>query len=433
MTGHLLNETERTLLEEYYKTASGLQQRRSHLILLYDDGYLTHQAAEQAGFSRSQARFWKHQFLMDGMAIFPDLLTMDLKEELLQSPVDISTGIEITEQNQALPNPSVPEQMPFPAAIKRPGVKPGDTLAEAGRKTWCYLFSEMIQKEDPTRAGDDIEALHDMRVATRRMRSAFDVFDVAFKPKIVRRYLKGLRLAGRALGKVRDMDVLLEKLERYISTLDAGRKDGLIPLLDAWRQERESGRQALIAFLDGDAYLQFKQEFNHFVQTPGEGVQVFSQALPRAILVCEVVPTMIYTRLGSVRAYHGILSNATDTQLHALRIEFKKLRYTVEYFREVLGVEASQVITDLKRIQDHLGDFHDTVVACGLVTTFLSEWEDKQLTRPLVERQNPEPIVTYLAYLHAERHRLLITLPEAWNHFSQPEFRENLAKSIAVL
>jgi CHAD domain-containing protein len=203
--------------------------------------------------------------------------------------------------------------------------------------------------------------------------------------------------------------------------------------MSAWIRERENERQALIAYIDSEEYDLFKQEFNRFVQTPGEGVREISEGAVQARLVCEIVPALIYTRMGAVRAYDRILQKASDTQLHALRIEFKKLRYAIEYFREVLGEEATQVIQDLKLMQDHLGDFHDAVVACGLVTTFLKDWENIQLEKRLVERQNPELIVSYLAHLHAERHKLLINLPEAWNYFNRTEFRSNLARAITIL
>lgn len=433
MTGLLLNEQERKLLEGYNSISSGIQKRRSHLILLYDDGLLTHQAAEAAGFSRSQARFWKHRFLLEGLAIFPELVAGNIKNamELESSIVPVEVDSEVETQKQDVL--STPKELPFPGLIKRPGILAEDTLAEAGRKTWLYLFAEMIDKENPTRSGEDIENLHDMRVATRRMRSAYDVFGVAFKPKLIKRHLKGLRAAGRALGRVRDMDVLIEKLANYMNTLDESRREGLNPLLSAWQLERENGQQALISHLDSPEYNQFKHEFNQFVQTPGAGVLPHSEAIPRANLVCEIVPVLIYTRMGEVRAYDVILNNASDIQLHALRIEFKKLRYAVEYFREVLGPEVSLVINELKLLQDLLGNFHDAVVACGLVTEFLRDWEGTQLTKSLVDRQNPEQIVNYLAYLHAERHQLLVSLPEAWGRFNQPEFRINLAKTISTL
>lgn len=434
MAGQLLNEQERTLLEEFYDSSSGIQQRRTHLILLYDDGLLTHQAAEQAGFSRSQARFWKHRFLMDRLAIFPGLLEKNLEDD---KPSAAAPGVldevgEWTTDQQPETTASF-SKLPFPGPLKSPGVLSTDTLAEAGRKIWLYQFAEMILKEGPTISGEDIEDLHDMRVATRRMRSAFEVFQKAFKPKIMRRYLKGLRATGRALGSVRDMDVLIEKLDQYVNLLGDEQREGIFPLKNSWLQVREKARQALLVYFNSQEYLQFKQEFNKFVQMPGEGVIQHSSNLPMAHSVCEVVPALIYSRMGAVRAYDSILNNASDTQLHALRIEFKKLRYAIEYFREVLGGDVSQVIGDLKLVQDHLGNFHDAVVARDLVTKFLKDWEKSQLSNSLVDRQSPEHVASYLAYLHAERHRLLVKLPAVWEHFNRQEFRSNLANAIAVL
>jgi CHAD domain-containing protein len=430
MAGQLLSEQERKLLEEHKNNSSGIQQRRSHLILLYDDGLLTHQAAEQAGFSRSQARFWKHQFLMNGMAIFPELQSKPAAvTELGFDQVDA----ESLQKDEELEDVQDDQELPFPSPIKRPGILPTDTLAEAGRKTWLYLFSEMVDKEGPTKSGKDIEDLHDMRVATRRMRSAFDIYGQAFKKKAMKKHLAGLRSAGKALGRVRDMDVLLGNLDQYILTLDDARREGLRPLVDAWQAEREDGRQALLAHFNSLEYQKFKRDFNRFVQTPGEAVRgdSFSTITPR--LVREIVPALIYERLGAVRAYDSILNNASDAQLHMLRIEFKKLRYTTEYFREVLGPELPQVIGDLKSVQDLLGNFHDAVVTCDLVRKFLKDWETNQIAKPLLERQNPEPVVTYLAQLHADRHALLLKLPSTWEHLNRPEFRLSLARAVAAL
>ena len=94
--------------------------------------------------------------------------------------------------------------------LEEPGLQPDDPMSEAGRKTLRFHFRRMLHHEPGTRLGEDIEALHDMRVATRRMRAAFRVFGEYYDPKAVRPYLKGLKRTGRALGAVRDLDVFQE-------------------------------------------------------------------------------------------------------------------------------------------------------------------------------------------------------------------------------
>ncbi len=174
-------------------------------------------------------------------------------------------------------------------------------------------------------------------------------------------------------------------------------------------------------------------DFNYFVQTPGFGRRRIPENMPIPTRVYEIAPCLIYSRLAAVRAYGTVLNIATIPQLHALRIEFKKLRYALEYFIEVLGSEARQVIDLIKKLQDHLGDLHDADVACQILSNFLDNWDRGQVGLQLSERQNPEPLVNYLAYQHAERHRMLVTFPEEWEHFEQPETMRKVALAIAVL
>lgn len=323
--------------------------------------------------------------------------------------------------------------LPYPAPLGEPGLLPSDTLAEAGRKTLLYHFAEMLRHEEGTRLGEDIEELHDMRVATRRMRAAFDLFEQAFDPKVIRRHLKGLRATGRALGAVRDMDVFIEKANLYMEDLTPEGRMGLEVLVEAWEGQRETAREAMLVHLDSPDYATFKEKFNKFVQTPGKGIRLLSDTCPVPPLARDAAPVLIYSRFGAVRAYDQLLETATLEQLHALRIEFKKLRYAVEFFREILGKEAKSVINILKKMQDHLGDLNDAQVATQLLSEFLARMEFAHLDLPLAERRNPEPVVVYLAAKHAERHRLMRTFPAAWQEFNQPEFRQNLALAVAAL
>jgi triphosphatase len=108
---------------------------------------------------------------------------------------------------RALPSPP-PQMRP---ADDRPGIVAGDLMAEAARKTLHFHMQKMLANEAGARAGVDIEALHDMRVATRRMRTAFYVLADVIDADTAAPHLQALRKAGRVLGRVRDMDVFREK------------------------------------------------------------------------------------------------------------------------------------------------------------------------------------------------------------------------------
>jgi len=344
-----------------------------------------------------------------------------------------SSNLRVLTDEQADREAYLWEEFPLPEPLETPGITSTDPLAEAGRKTLRFHFAEMLKHEPGTRLGEDIESLHDMRVAVRRMRVAFEVFSDAFTKKTRKRHLKGLREIGRALGRVRDLDVSILKAERYMEGLKDERREGLDPLTEAWRQQRDIARREMIQYLDSDAYRDFLRSFNAFVQSPGKGVsrRVIGRFGPHQVR--HLAPRMIYDRFGSVRMFEPILAGASIEEVHELRIEFKKFRYTLEYLEEVLGPEIEMVIRQVKNVQDHLGDLNDADVACQILNTFLKDWESHQEQLPLTERQNPEPVVAYLAAKHAERHHLMVTFGETWRNFDSPEIRRQIASAVSAV
>jgi len=448
-----LNQETRKQLREIIQTEADTLARRAKLILAYADGMQTIDAAKSAGISGGRARYWKREFNRIGMGIFA---AKDTLVEKASDHAGLTEGVVLEkehlgnarlEEEALIPNKAEKKEksktrkekkyavpaLPFPEPLKAPGILPDDTLAEAGRKIFLVQFAVMLKNETGTRLGEDIEALHDMRVATRRMRAAFDVFNDAFRKKTIKSHLSGLRQTGRLLGSVRDLDVFMEKANKYLDSLVIDARQGLDPLLSMWQDQLIEARENLITYLDSKAYQEFLLDFNYFVQTPGIGVKAMGEVIPTPHKVCEIVPCIIYSRLAAVRAYDAIIQNATIPQLHILRIEFKKLRYALEFFIEVLGPEAREVIGLIKKMQDHLGDLHDADVACQILNNYLEKWDSGQIGVQLTERQNPEPLVNYLAFQHAERHRLMVTFPEVWALFEQPEIMRKVALAVAAL
>ncbi|RME98401.1 MAG: CHAD domain-containing protein, partial [Chloroflexi bacterium] len=314
------------------------------------------------------------------------------------------------------------------------GLTPTDSLAEAGRKAIGFHFARMLDKEAGTRAGEDIEELHDMRVATRRMRAAFNLFGPAYSAKAVKPLLAGLRATGKALGPVRDLDVFMEKLQNYQHSLAGYEKEDFAIFLDVWKVRRDAARKKMLAYLDSKEYRKFKKRLYKFVTTEGLGAKPIPQRVPPVpYQLRHIVPGLIYSAYDQVRAYETVLDNAPIDTLHELRITFKGLRYTLEFMQEILYDGKEMVIKEVKAMQDHLGDMNDADVAAAILRDFLADWETHQLHLPLAQRQSPAPIVAYLNAQLNQRHRLLTTFPKAWAHFNRPEFRANLAKAISML
>ncbi len=313
--------------------------------------------------------------------------------------------------------------------LKAPGVLPEDLMSEAGRKVLRFHFQRMLDHEPGTRLGDDIEELHDMRVATRRMRAAFRVFGPYFEPDEIKPFLKGLRRTGRALGSVRDLDVFMHKAQAYLDEPLQEEQAGLEPLLASWQQQREAARGSMLAYLDGKRYQPFVRDFGQFLWTEGAGAVPVPYDQPQPHQVRHVVPALIYGRYEVVRGYETVVENASIETLHALRIDCKRLRYSLEFFREVLGAEVEDVIDEVVVIQDHLGNLHDADVACHLLIEFLNQWSEREGR----ERINIAGVTHYLVAKQNELRTLLDSFPEAWQHFNRPEMRRKLALAVSTL
>ncbi len=431
----MLSDEERLQLVELSQSGTELLSHRASLILGYADGKPTIKAAMDAGISRGRARFWKRQFIAKGMGIFsPDSETASPTEPVVaeQNLPQDSLGLDTVVAEPSIEVPASLE-IPVPQPRETIGINPDDSLASAGKKVWSFYFAEMLCHEPGTLVGENIEELHDMRVATRRMRSAFDIFSSAFEPKIMKRHLKGLRTVGRVLGQVRDLDVIVENAVNYQRKLKEDQRPGLGPLLADWQSTIDQQRTKMLKHLQSEQYANFKYNFNLFLQAPEQLDSPLVQNGGRNSLLRDAVPVLVYSRYAAVRSYEGILPTASVTQLHALRIEFKKFRYTLEYFKEILGEGANQAVNEIKQLQDRLGELHDADVACQLVSGFLKKWDKQQTQIPIAERLNPEPIVSYLAYLNAERFRLTASFPELWRKFNRPDFRQTIAQAISLL
>jgi CHAD domain-containing protein len=310
---------------------------------------------------------------------------------------------------------------------KRPGVLPADPLAEAGRKILRLHFEEMLANEAGTLAGEDPEALHDMRVATRRQRAALRIVRPHFRRSAIRPVRDGLRALGGVLGAVRDLDVLLADVREQGPTLTGGEARALQVLVDSWTRRRDAARAQMLAHLDGPAYAEFREEYARFLDTPGAGARTGTTGeVPHPTLVTHVVPAAVWTHYAAVSAFGTVLPWASVEMLHALRIEGKGLRYLLEFFREVLDPCVEQAIEAIVALQDHLGELQDAVVAIGLVRDFLAGSE--AVASPGVATAAGR----YLESRQARIEELRRSIDRPWSGVSGAAFRSCLARAAAA-
>jgi len=308
---------------------------------------------------------------------------------------------------------------------KTPGVSAEDHIAEAGRKVMRFHLARMLEYEPGVRAGIDNEAVHKMRVATRRQRAAWRVFGEAFRKGRTKRYRDGLRETARRLGAVRDLDVQLEAAEAYRADLPAAERRGLEPLLAAWRQYRDDARVLLLRELDSPAFRRWVDDYIDFVRTEGAAAVTAGPTEPHRIR--DTAPSRVWAAYEVVRGFESVLRWADVPTLHELRIAGKWLRYSVEFVREALGADADPLIARVTALQDHLGLMNDADVTASMTRTFLLEHA--------ADLSGPETaaIGRYLVDREKEVARLRRTIGPTWRGVSGVQFRRTLGRVVAGL
>ncbi len=203
----------------------------------------------------------------------------------------------------------------------------------------------------------DPEALHQARVATRRLRSDLGTLHDFVDAKWAMHLRAELRWLGAELGGVRDIEVLHARLTLHAALLpdaDAHAAHVVLRRLDA---DSAAARTELLVALRTARYAQLHRALHDAVVSP----RLTAAATARAVdaLPDAVRPTWRRLR----RAVEGLETVPSDAALHRVRIRAKRCRYAAELAQPVIGKPARDLASAVARVQDVLGEHQDAVVA----------------------------------------------------------------------
>ncbi len=229
-------------------------------------------------------------------------------------------------------------------------------------------FSVLVARVPGTRLGDDIEELHDMRVAARRLRAALSLFaDVL--PAHARSFSAELRWLGRALGAVRDLDVQLEQLDGWLGEVPGADREALGALRSLVESERAEARAAMLAALDSRRYEAFVARFGRFLRAERR-----RWSGPAALPARVVAPQLLEARFRKLRARGDrIVPTSAAGEFHRVRIDGKRFRYALEFLTDVYPAQTRPLIKRLVALQDILGDHQDADIAIAWLRTLAVE------------------------------------------------------------
>jgi CHAD domain-containing protein len=250
-------------------------------------------------------------------------------------------------------------------------VDAGMTVGEAAFAVLRGQFAELKAHEPGTRLGEDPEELHDMRVATRRMRAAIKLFEDAL-PERARWFREELRHIAASLGDVRDLDVQIGELEAQASGADSEEeREGLGKVVEILGKRREEARARMMETLNSARYELFKSSFAELLRRgPGaDGALSRKDGHdPSRQPVTAAAPALVNKRHKKWRKAAGRIGEGSDAEAyHDLRKEGKRLRYALEFLSDLYGGATDGVVKPLKALQDDLGRHQDAVVSVGLL------------------------------------------------------------------
>lgn len=271
-------------------------------------------------------------------------------------------------------------KVPAPASpyVGPVAIDPGMTSGQVAFAVMRKHFAVFVANEAGTRLGEDIEALHDMRVAARRLRAAMAAFRTHLPPSF-ERLRQELGWVAAALGVVRDLDVQLERMAEWRAgfTEEQGHAlDAVEALLVA---RRDAGRRRLLAVLNTRRYERFVERFGAALRRgPSRSFA------PGRTPILVVAPDLLERRYRRVRRLGDAINRQSPPeQYHALRIEAKKLRYALEFVGPIFGKPAVEFSQRVTALQDVLGLHQDADVAVAMLEE-MAQQEWRRLGSPAV-------------------------------------------------
>ncbi|MEI8207809.1 MAG: CHAD domain-containing protein [Methylococcales bacterium] len=294
----------------------------------------------------------------------------------------ITTKLELTATNKSL----------LGSTLKLQGRKPNDYSSKininldpdmradiAIKYIYSHLLKAIKDNEQGAIADIDSEFLHDFRVAVRRTRAGLSQFKGVIPDKMSAHYADFFSWLGQITSPTRDLDVYLLNFASYKKSLPLSIRDDLDPLYDFLLLKQQKAQKELAKKLSSIQYLSILSEWKDYLkeQAPIKPTE------PNANLTIEQFAN---SRL--LKSYQRILKQGNKINekspseaLHDLRKSCKKLRYLMEFFQSLYPENSvKHFITNLKGLQEVLGNFQDYAVQENTLKLFSEEMLNKKIS-----------------------------------------------------
>lgn len=252
-------------------------------------------------------------------------------------------------------------------------LSPHDAAGSAARRAIAFHLGSLRANARGAKAGG-VEAIHQLRVATRRIRAALRLFGGCLSPLNSEAAGAELKWLAGAAGAIRNLDVIGRLMRGRARTLGSGRARNLATLWKDLRAKRAEERKKLAAAIESKRCRELFARLGPPLPVAPAGDEPLESRARK--LARPIVRSMM-------RAGARIGANPTPRKLHRLRICAKRARYAIEMMRPGGGKRLARILAEFEAMQDGLGSCHDAAVA----VTWIEDWA----------KERPRPAATILA------------------------------------
>jgi CHAD domain-containing protein len=220
-------------------------------------------------------------------------------------------------------------------------------------KAMCAMRKQALNWNDP-------EGVHDMRVLSRRLRSAIADFEPYLRkppPPTTK-----LRTIAKSLGAVRDEDVAIPALAKLQADAHGAVAEGIEVLTEERREQRAEARAMLEKAIRRSDVKEFREEFENKIDNIRVALKKSTtrRSLAGDPTFGEVGARVIAARLKELRAASSHIFFPFEVkEIHELRILAKRLRYALELFEPCWGEDIKHIAKEIALLQTSLGELHD--------------------------------------------------------------------------
>jgi len=270
----------------------------------------------------------------------------------------------------------------------------------------------------------DTEYLHDFRVAIRRTRAALTQLKGILPEKDTEKYKAIFSRLGKRTNRLRDLDVYLLGQEELTQELLPAIRQDIEPLFETLEAERLTEQKKTARYLRSKAFQELLTDWESYLHDPPGVLPIESS--DNVVPLAKRRIWFYYERL--IKRGRKIHAGSPDEALHKLRLDAKKLRYLLEFFQNLFPpAEMRAFISELKKLQNNLGDFQDGSVQIEELLAFGRELGGSAV------RTHKALLASgsLLGQIHARKKVLRKDFDEIFQRFTRPAVRarmKNLCK-----